>query len=35
MTLTIKNVVFGDINPLRTSQEALYISATEPSRVMP
>jgi hypothetical protein len=30
----MKNVVFGDINLVRTSQEAHCVSATEPSRLL-
>jgi hypothetical protein len=32
---TMKNAVFWDIkNPVRTSQETYYVSATEPSQLM-
>jgi hypothetical protein len=33
--LTMKNAVFWDIkDPVRTSQETRYVSATDPSRLM-
>jgi hypothetical protein len=35
MAVTMKNAVFWDIkNPIRTSEETHYVSATEPSRLM-
>jgi hypothetical protein len=32
--VTMKDAVFWDINPIRTSQETHYISATGPSRLI-
>jgi hypothetical protein len=32
--VTVKNVVFWDINPVRNSQETHYVSTTESSQLM-